>query len=485
MRRKFLSNLIFLLFLNLLIKPFWILAIDRGVQNVLGAESYGFYFAILNFSFLFNIILDIGITSFNNRNIAQHNQLLSKYLPNIMVLKLLLAVVYFIIIFVTGIIIGYSSKQLTILILLGLNQFLLSFILYLRSNISGLLKFKTDSILSVLDRLIVIFIMSILLWGNISPKPLRIEWYVLAQTFAYILTAFIAIIIVLKHSVSLRLKWNKPFILMVLRQTYPFAILVLLMTFYNRIDSVMIERLLPNSEFNRLADREAGIYASGYRLLDAVNMIAYLFAGLLMPLFAKMIKEKQALEKLVKLSFTILFFISISTAIASFFYANPIMQALYKQHQTESAQVFKLLMLCFIPISISYIFGTLLTANGNIKYLNITALVAIGINLILNFILIPIYKAQGAAFSSICTQGFMAITQLIIALKVFRFKINPLYILRIFIFIALSIIIGYYSVYISENWIFNLIILCSASCLIALTLRLLSIRSFFNILKNG
>ncbi len=481
MRRKFLSNLIFLLFLNLLIKPFWILAIDRGVQNALGAESYGFYFAILNFSFLFNIILDIGITSFNNRNIAQHNQLISKYLPNILILKLLLAIVYFVIIFITGIVIGYNSKQLTILILLGLNQFLLSFILYLRSNISGLLKFKTDSILSVLDRLIVIFIMSILLWGNISSKPLQIEWYVLAQTFAYIITAFIAIVIVLKHSVFLSLKWNKPFILMIIRQTYPFAILILLMTFYNRIDSVMIERILPTNE----ANREVGIYASGYRLLDAVNTIAYLFAGLLMPLFAKMIKEKQSLEKLIKLSFTLLLFISISTAIVSFFYAIPIMQHLYKEHQLESARVFKLLMLCFIPISITYIFGTLLTANGNLKYLNITALIAIAINLILNFILIPMYKSQGAAIASICTQVFMALTQLIIAYKVFNFKVKVLYIFRIIIFITLSILIGYFSVNITQNWIYNFVVLCFALCAIAFTLSLFSLKSFFNILKNG
>ena len=68
MQKKFVTNLGFLLLLNLLIKPFWLLGIDRAVQNTVGAESYGLYAALFNVSFLFNILLDVGITNYNNRN---------------------------------------------------------------------------------------------------------------------------------------------------------------------------------------------------------------------------------------------------------------------------------------------------------------------------------------------------------------------------------------------------------------------------------
>ena len=51
MQRKFVTNLALVLALNLLIKPFWILGIDRAVQNAVGTEQYGFYYAIFNFSF--------------------------------------------------------------------------------------------------------------------------------------------------------------------------------------------------------------------------------------------------------------------------------------------------------------------------------------------------------------------------------------------------------------------------------------------------
>jgi len=156
MQKKFLTNLGLLLFLNLLVKPFWVLGIDRSVQNAVGAEDFGFYFSILNFSFLFNILLDFGVTNFNNRNIAQNSQLLNKHFSGILILKILLAVIYFTVTFSIGLIIGYNSAQFQMLAWVAFNQFLLMFILYLRSNISGLLMFKTDSVISVLDRLLMI-----------------------------------------------------------------------------------------------------------------------------------------------------------------------------------------------------------------------------------------------------------------------------------------------------------------------------------------
>ena len=176
MQRKFLTNLGLMLFLNLLVKPVWIFAIDRNVQNVVGAMDYGFYFDLLNFSFLFNILLDLGITNFNNRNIAQNQQLLNKHFSAIVVMKFLLALVYIIIAFGVAFLMKYKADQMRLLVWLAFNQILTSFILYLRSNVSGLLMFKTDSILSVLDRILMILFCSILLWGHITASKFRIEW---------------------------------------------------------------------------------------------------------------------------------------------------------------------------------------------------------------------------------------------------------------------------------------------------------------------
>ncbi|HJN06016.1 MAG TPA: oligosaccharide flippase family protein, partial [Bacteroidales bacterium] len=197
MQKKFLKNLGLLLFLNLMVKPMWILGVDRQVQNVVGTQEYGLYFTIINFSFLFYIFLDLGITNFNNRNIAQNNQLLNKHLAGISMLKLVLGVLYAIIIFGIGFLWGYKGRELYLLAWVGFNQFILSFILYIRSNLSGLLLFKTDSFISVLDRMLMILICGFLLWFNFFEGLFTIEWFVYSQTAAYLITLIVAIVAVI------------------------------------------------------------------------------------------------------------------------------------------------------------------------------------------------------------------------------------------------------------------------------------------------
>ena len=157
-QKKFVKNIAFLIVLNLLIKPFWPLGIEPAVQNAVGNASYGEYAILFNFSFLLNIILDFGVTQFNNKNIAQNNHLLTKHFSSLFSLKLALGVVYFVVTILLGWIMGYDLRYMKLLTILAVNQFLISMILYLRSSLLGLHLFKTDSFVSVADRIIMIFL---------------------------------------------------------------------------------------------------------------------------------------------------------------------------------------------------------------------------------------------------------------------------------------------------------------------------------------
>ena len=478
MRQKdFLFNVFLLLMLNLLIKPFWVLGIDVGVQNSVGAEQYGFYFAVFNFTFLFNMLLDMGITNFNNRNIARHNQLLSKHISGIISLKLLLALFYIIVTFFAAFIIGYEGLQLKILLWAVINQMLNSFILYLRSNVSALLLFKTDGFLSILDRLLMIVICSVMLWGDILPKPFQIEWFLYAQTAAYLIAATVALIIVINKATPIRLTWNIRFFRVILKKSFPFAILYLLMSFYNRIDSVMIERLLPES----IASYQTGIYASVFRLLDALVMIAYLFSVILLPLFSKMLKNKENLIPIIKSSFSFLFFFAITTVVILTTFRVPILELLYHDHITESADVFMILLPCLIPISFTYIFGTLLTANGSMKLLNISALAGIGVNIMVNLVLIPILQAKGAAIASLSTQTVVSVLQIIIAFKTLKIPLKTIPYLKSIIYAAL-LILGVYIM--KTNLDFSLFYMLTLNLIFALLLAFFTKLIPFSVLKT-
>lgn len=483
MNKKFLKNIIFLLFVNLLIKPFWILGIDVAVQNLVGDNSYGLYLAISQFAYLFYILLDLGLTNFNNRNIAQNNQLLSKHFVGISQAKILLTILYFIVIFVIGWIIGYRGEQLKLLAIVGFNQVLLSFILYVRSNISALLLFKTDSMLSVLDRVLMILICSFMLWSGFFPKEnFNIYTYIYAQTVSYVITLIIAVIIVLRHTGKLTIRINIPFVIMIIKKSLPYALLVLLMSFYNRLEPVLIERLLPED----IAASQAGVYARAWRLFDAGNNISYLFSVILLPLFAAIIKEKEDLQGLVKQSFGIMLSMTCIIAVLCIFYSQNFMELMYpEQNNDEASIILKILMGSFVSISVTYIFGTLLTANGNLKQLNIVAACGVVINIALNCMFIPHFQAVGAAFTSLCVQFTTCVIQFFIAKKIFNLRLGTSYWLRLIAFLSLITITVYLSTLLTTSWPISFAITAIICILLAFITKMLEYKEIKELVMSS
>ena len=479
MEKKLLSGLFWVLLLNLLIKPFWFLGIEVGVQNAVGAEQYGFYFGIFNLAYIFNILLDLGITNFNTRNIAQHPHLISKHFPYLLSIKLLLLALYMVVTFSTGLLLGYHSRQFYLLAFLSFNQFLNSFILYLRSNFEGLLLFKWDSVISILDRVIMIAICGALLWLPQHPT-FKIEYFVYAQTAAYLLTALIALTVLVSKTGFGRLRLSRPFTLAILKQSLPFALLVLLMASYNRLDPILLQKLSRAG----LGDYNAGIYASAFRLLDVLTMVTYLVSVPLLPIYARLTKSPTAeLASTTRIVTSLMLVYSITAAITLASMDTQLMELLYTDHIDESATVFSILVYGIIPIAMTYVFGTLLTAAGRLRQLNTFALCTLAINILINVFCIPRWGALGSAWASLVAQSFMAITQLWAAMKIFHLRPSWGYILKI-VFFTLSITSCTLLTPSDHAWWLRLTIVGIVALVLAVLLKLIDINELKTIINN-
>ena len=171
----FFRGLSWLIFLNLLIKPAWIFLIDRSVQNIVGHEVYGTYFALYNLSYVLAFIADAGLTNMlTQRLAASENINIRQLLWYKLALTLLYAVVCVAVALATGV------TQGTILSFLILIQSLFSLFVFLRSLLAARQLFRQDALFSVLDR-------SLLLLLCIGPvfglfKPMTILLFLQLQT---------------------------------------------------------------------------------------------------------------------------------------------------------------------------------------------------------------------------------------------------------------------------------------------------------------
>lgn len=440
--------------LNLLIKPFWILGIDIEVQNRLGNNVYGSYQALLSLSLIFAMLLDLGIQTYNSRTVASAPKTFQSLFPNMIIAKLLLAIFYIILISVIAYFLNYRGEHLYLLLLLGLMQIAVSFLIFIRSNIAALQRFNLDSIFSVLDKIVAIVLCAYFLYIAPNAIDFQIHHFALFQVIGY------ATSLIIGWTLTLRLfkfKW-KGFQLskvwVVVKKGIPYALLIFFMGIYGRVDILLIDVLQEKGA------EESGIYAASFRLLDlSNNMVGVLMANILMPLFVRKLRMKESLKEILQLVSYIMLAISLLIAIWVQFYGENIIHFLYDHGTEYTVKVLKMLIWVFPITSLSYIYSTLLTADGKLKYLIYTAFVSGLLSLVLNAYFIPKHGAFASSIISIITHGTFVVLVIKKVKTEYTYK-TPWRFLSFMLVWILAICMAFYFIehYFSLNWIITSIL---------------------------
>jgi O-antigen/teichoic acid export membrane protein len=140
-------------------------------------------------------------------------------------------------------------------------------------------------------------------------------------------------------------------------------------------------------------------------------------------------------------------------------------------------------MNCFTAASLSYIFGTLLTASGHLKKQNLVAMGGIITNVVLNLLLIPKYMALGSAIASLATQLVTGLMQVYICYRVFHFKVNKRLLISLFLFIAGLFFINFFTLHLTNRWMVNFVIMLTFSGLLAFVTGMVNPKSVFRFIK--
>lgn len=489
MQRFFVKNILFIIAINILVKSIYAVFIDRIVQNSVAGGAYGTYAALFNISIIFSIILDFGTASYNTRSIAQNPDKLTELFPSMLSARLVLMAVYLLIACSYGYLFGYRGWELSLLIGVLLIQSLNALVAFIRSNISALQKFKTDGIISITDKLLMILICGFLLLWKVTSTRFRIEWFVISQIVCYGATA-LAGYLVLKRIANVKLKFSfhPKTIIRIATQSLPYALLIFQMSVYNRADMQIIERFCADGK------DQASIYAAAFRWLDMGNILGLMFATMLLPLFGRMLSQKNDIQPIVKLCVNLLVPVSCVVAIAGIFFSADIMQLLYHKNplynqagmRRDFEVVFACLIASFPAWCLMYVYSTLLTANGSLKTLNIIAFVGVVVNLSLNFYLIPRYKAVGGAVTSFVTQTGLALTFIVFASRVVKLPFNIKWVMAHigFLVFALVLACAVITVMGQTPWIIQLITFGAISVMFMFVFRFVSIGSIKQLLAK-
>ncbi len=489
MRRFFVKNILFVIAVNVLVKPIWVFFIDRTVQNSVPTASYGTYQALLSLSIIFQTVLDFGISSYNSRTIAQNPDKLTSIFPAMLSARLLLIILYMLLAYLWGYAFGYRGWELNLLMGVLLIQSLNALVSFIRSNIAALHKFKTDGVLSVTDRLLMILICGFLLIYPATARSFNIQWFVITQIVCYFIAA-VAGYLILKRigKARLRFSFHAPTIFKIIKQSFPYALLIFQMSIYNRADVMIMERICTDGKV------QAGIWAAAFRLLDQANMFGLMFATILLPLFGRMLAQKQDVQHIVKLCVNMLLPASFMIGVAGIFFSGDIMHLLYHKsvlyHDPVMAQsynlVFAILIASFPAWCLMYVYSTLLTANGSLRTLNIIAFAGVILNLSLNFYLIPRYKAEGGAVTSLITQSALSLTFIVFASRTLKLPFNAKWVFSHLAYLVMILLLAYGVITVLQpaNWGIQLICFGAVSTVLMFVFRFISVGSVKQLLNR-
>lgn len=399
---RFYSSLGLLIVLNVIIKPIWIFGIDRQVQNTVGLQDYGQYFSLFNLSVVFSFLLDWGFTPYLNRQLASQPENFIHRSGNFLLLKLFFFLLFAGIILLVAMLTGIERWDILVAVIFI--QALTSLFIFFRAIVTAQQWFKTDAWLSILDKSLML-----LLCGGflISPAwfgPVTIErflWIQVACTGCAVMTA---LFILIYRKTPFHFTANASFIdRKLLLQALPYGIIVLLMSVHYRLDGFLLERMHPEGAM------QAGVYAGAYRLLDAANMIGFLFASFLLPFIARQQAEKKDISEVVLQIRHLLLLFAIGISCVVVFLAPWLQQLLYRHNDQAAVDVLRFCLPSLIGYSLVSIYGTVLTATGHIRLFCGITLSAILLNIVLNLVLIPSLGAKGCCIAALASQSYCGV----------------------------------------------------------------------------
>ena len=392
---SFFKGLSLLMLLNLLVKPAWVFLIDRQVQNIVGNETYGHYFALLNLSLVLIFLADAGITNMVNQRIANKTPVNFRQL---LYVKLTMLLLYCTVCLFTGWLTHIREKQLLWLVIAV--QAITSFYTFLRSIITANQFFSVDAWFSVMDKLLMIVLCSGFIYSSWF-GAIDMTIFLTLQIACSLVAVLSALFFIVKNKLlAFHNKMNSE---QLIRLLLPFAMIILLMSVHNRLDGFLLERTFLQGPL------ETGIYASAFRLLDVANMAGYLGASFLVPFIARNQNNRPLIYKTTVYVRNALLLISFAVVSFTCFFAGWMQQVLYHSNNEYHSLIIVLCLLALPAYYLIHVYGSVLTATARLRKFNTCLLFSVLINITLNLLLIPSYGAKGCCIAALASEYFCAI----------------------------------------------------------------------------
>lgn len=422
------------------------------IARYLGPANFGILAFALAFTGIFGVITDFGLQPLIVREVARDKSLASKYLANVSAMKIILVTVTFGLIALTINLLGYPEQTINVVYLLGLSIVFSAFTQMFYSIFQAHERMEYQSLGQVLNGALmlggVIFAMKYN-FGVVGFASLYflVNIVVLVYSFAILRVKFPSLSLAWSPR-NIEVDWS--FWKSTIKEALPFGLAMTFVMIFYWIDSVML--------FLMKGDAVVGWYNVAYRMVLVLLLIPHSFIAAIYPAMSKLyVTSQDSLMLSFEKSFKYLAIIGIPIGVGTTLLAKRLVLLIFGTGYINSILPLQILVWSSVLIFMTIPFGNLLNCLNKQAIVTKITGVCVGVNVVLNLILIPKYSLIGASIATVLTEFVSLMLCLIYGFKIGYPILNRKVAIIISKVLIASIMMGLFVIYFTHLALFVLL----------------------------
>ncbi|HNT33677.1 MAG TPA: flippase [bacterium] len=361
------------------------------VTNVLGLAALGRLEYYLNLVFIFVVAADFGLEQWTTRELARRKEEGDALIPNLIALRLPFTAVALVLM---ALFLRFISRQQSVGFagLIALTYLLsFSFQTLLRGMMRAYGMMGYESFLNFSERLLTVGAGVLLIHAGYGAQAL----------LGCFLVGNIAVLVATVFLLRGRGLWSWGRVQTAQWSGYVsgaslFGLAAIFITIFYRQDTILLTELK--------GETATGGYRSAYRLVEGLWLVPQMLSVALYPVLSELFHKGTKLDGICAQAFRLLTAISLPLAVGGTLVAPPLIRMIYPDNP-DGIAIFAVLVWTMPFVYGNFLVGTVLAATDRQRVNLIASIVAVLVNLGLNFFAIPRWLGLGAAVVSVVTQA--------------------------------------------------------------------------------
>ena len=351
--------------------------------------SYGSFTVLVNLTAIVSVLLDLGFNVLFVREGARHRNEIERYLRNVMSLRLLMAILSFLVLAALVFSLGLGDLLVPGFFLMVLT----SYSTLLRNGLYAVQQLGFEAVAVILESLVLL---GLVLYGGITHQGVAYFVWAYAGQYAFSCIYF-SVVLAAKRIAVIGWRFEPELLRQWFWKGLPFALTFVLTILYFRIDQPLVYTLR--------SPTEAGLYAAAYKPIESLLFIPMTFLSVVFPVLAVYHHERRAeLLDAVNRFYKALLLMGWPISVGIFVLAPPLTQLLLGQNYLRSQDALRILALALGIAFVNNAFIGALNASDRQSSFTWAAGWSLVANVTLNLILIPLFGFVGASWATVCTE---------------------------------------------------------------------------------